>query len=118
MSRIHAGELKHKLLIGQETSAPDGQGGFSTTWATLGDPWAKAKESTPSSRFYRGEDQHTQGVTFTIRQKQPFALDTRLSDKYRITHRGQYFRVLGISQNQYDTDFYDIACELWGATTA
>jgi len=25
--------------------------------------------------------------------------------------------VLGISQHQYDLDFYSITCELWGATT-
>ena len=48
-----------------------------TTWSQLANAWAKGTEQTPRERFYRGEDAHTQGVTFTIRQPQTFTLDTR-----------------------------------------
>lgn len=119
MSKIKPGDLKHRPLIEQSVRTPDGQGGHSVSWDELGYVWAKAHEMSPRERFYRGENQHTQGMTFTIRQKQAFAIPgTQQSDTLRITHRGQYFRVIGISQNKYDSDFFDVACELWGATTS
>ena len=120
---ISAGELKHRITIGLESNVSDGQGGFVTTWAALGSAWAAASgaakigQSSVRSAFVHGQETHSERISFSIRQKQTFALDTRLSDKYRISHRGQYFRVLGISQHKYDLDFYSITCELWGATT-
>ena len=114
---ISAGELKHRIAIDVESNTSDGQGGYVTTWTTLGNAWAKAENKSIADKFNRGQSTHTEGLKFSIRQKQAFTLDTRLSDKYRISHRGQYFRVLGISQHQYDLDFYSITCELWGATT-
>jgi head-tail adaptor len=120
---ISAGELKYRITIGLESNASDGQGGFVTTWASLGNAWAAASgaakigQSSVKNAFIHGQETHSERISFSIRQKQAFTLDTRLSDKYRISHRGQYFRVLGISQHQYDLDFYSITCELWGATT-
>ena len=120
---ISAGELKHRIIVQSESNASDGQGGFVTTWAALGSAWAAASgaakigQSSVKNAFVHGQETHSERISFSIRQKQTFALDTRLSDKYRISHRGQYFRVLGISQHQYDLDFYSITCELWGATT-
>ena len=120
---ISAGELKHRITIGLESNVSDGQGGYVTTWTTLGNAWAAASgaakigQSSVRSAFVHGQETHSERISFSIRQKQTFSLDTRLSDKYRISHRGQYFRVLGISQHQYDLDFYSITCELWGATT-
>jgi len=120
---ISAGELKYRITIGLESNASDGQGGFVTTWASLGNAWAAASgaakigQSSIKNAFIHGRETHSERISFSIRQKQAFTLDTRLSDKYRISHRGQYFRVLGISQHKYDLDFYSITCELWGATT-
>ncbi len=120
---ISAGELKHRIAIDVESNTSDGQGGYVTAWASLGNAWAAASgaakigQSSVKNAMVHGQDTHTERISFSIRQKQAFALDTRLSDKYRISHRGQYFRVLGISQHQYDLDFYSITCELWGATT-
>ena len=120
---ISAGELKHRITIGLESNVSDGQGGYVTTWTTLGNAWAAASgaakigQSSVRSAFVHGQETHSERISFSIRQKQTFSLDTRLSDKYRISHRGQYFRVLGISQHKYDLDFYSITCELWGATT-
>ena len=42
----------------------DGQGGYVTTWAELAKAWAKVVEQSPRERFYRGENAHTQGMTF------------------------------------------------------
>ncbi len=120
---ISAGELKHRIVVQSESNASDGQGGFVTTWAALGSAWAAASgaakigQSSVKNAFIHGQETHSERISFSIRQKQTFSLDTRLSDKYRISHRGQYFRVLGISQHKYDLDFYSITCELWGATT-
>lgn len=123
MTVINIGDLKHRIAIAVESNTADGNGGFDTTWAALGSCWAKAAShskvgvSATQVNFNRGELDHTERFVFSIRQKQLFTLDTRLSDKYRISHRSQYFRVLGISQNMYNLDFYDITAELWGATT-
>ena len=114
---ISAGELKNRIVIQVESNVSDGQGGFVTTWAAASGA-SKIGQSSVKNTFIHGQDTHIERISFSIRQKQAFTLDTRLSDKYRISHRGQYFRVLGISQHKYDLDFYSITCELWGATTA
>lgn len=114
---VNIGELKHRVTFWQESNASDGQGGYVTTWSQLANAWAKVVEQSPRERFYRGEDAHTQGVTFTIRQPQTFTLDTRTSDKLKIVHRGIDFRIVGISRNKFNLDFYDISVEQWGAVT-
>lgn len=120
---VNIGELKHRVTFWQESNASDGQGGYVTTWSQLANAWAKVDErstvgvSSVRDRFYRGENAHTQTMTFTIRQPQTFSLNTQNSDKLKITHRGRDFRIVGISQNKYNLDFYDISAEQWGAVT-
>ena len=114
---VNIGELKHRVTFWQESNASDGQGGYVTTWSQLANAWAKVVEQSPRDRFYRGENAHTQGMTFTIRQPQTFSLDTRTSDKLKIVHRGIDFRIVGISRNKFNLDFYDISVEQWGAVT-
>jgi len=114
---VNIGELKHRVTFWKESNVSDGQGGYVTTWAELAKAWAKVVEQSPRERFYRGENAHTQGMTFTIRQPQTFSLDTQICDKLKITHRGRDFRIVGISQNKYNLDFYDISAEQWGAVT-
>ena len=120
---VNIGELKHRITFWQESNVSDGQGGFVTTWSQLANAWAKVDErstvgtSSVRERFYRGEDAHTQTLIFTIRQPQTFTLDTRTSDKLKIVHRGIDFRIVGISRNKYNLDFYDISAEQWGAVT-
>ena len=83
---ISAGELKHRITIDVESNTSDGQGGYVTAWASLGSAWAKAENKSIADKFNRGQSTHTEGLIFSIRQKQTFSLDTRLSDKYRISH--------------------------------
>ena len=44
----------------------DGQGGFDSNWVELDKLWAKAVEQSPRERFYRGEEQHTQGFILRL----------------------------------------------------
>ena len=112
---MNIGELKHRIIFEQNQKVSDGQGGFDSNWVELDKLWAKAVEQSPRERFYRGEDQHTQSFTFTIRQNQAIVIPaTRNSADLRIVHRSQYFRITGISQDKYDLDFYNISAELWG----
>ena len=78
---VNIGELKHRVTFWKESNVSDGQGGYVTTWAELAKAWAKVVEQSPRERFYRGENAHTQGMTFTIRQPQTFSLDTQSCDK-------------------------------------
>ena len=113
---MNIGELKHRITIEQCTKSSDGQGGFTSAWSTLVSVWSKATPQSERERFYRGENQHTQGYTFTIRQNQAVTVPaTRDSDNIRIVHRNEYYRITGISRNKDDLDFYDIKAELWGA---
>ena len=120
---VNIGELKHRTTFWHESDGSDGQGGFVTTWSQLANAWAKVDErstvgtSSVRERFYRGEDAHTQTLIFTIRQPQTFTLDTRTCDKLKIVHRGIDFRIVGISRNKFNLDFYDISAEQWGAVT-
>ena len=112
---MNIGELKHRITIQQCTKASDDQGGFTSTWSTLVSVWSKATPQSERERFYRGENQHTQGYTFTIRQNQAVTVpSTRDSDNIRIVHRNEIYRITGISRNKDDLDFYDIKAELWG----
>ena len=52
---ISAGELKHRIAIDVESNTSDGQGGFVTTWTTLGNAWAKAENKSISDKFNRGQ---------------------------------------------------------------
>ena len=112
---MNIGELKHRIVIEQVAKTSDGQGGYTSVWSTLASVWAKAVEQSERERFYRGENQHTQGYTFTIRQNQAVTVPaTRDSDNIRIVHRNEYYRITGISRRNDDLDFYDIKAELWG----
>ena len=114
---MNIGELKHRITIEQCAKVSDGQGGETSTWSTLTPAWSKAIPQSERERFYRGENQHTQAYTFTIRQNQAVTVPaTRDSDNIRIVHRSEYYRITGISRNKDDLDFYDIKAELWGAT--
>lgn len=114
---MNIGELKHRITIEQCAKVSDDQGGYTSVWSTLASVWAKAVEQSERERFYRGENQHTQGYTFTIRQNQAVTVPaTRDSDNIRIVHRNEYYRITGISRLKDDLDFYEIKAELWGAT--
>ena len=41
LPRLTAGQLRHKIKIKRETQAPDGKGGFTTTWPTVAEPYAE-----------------------------------------------------------------------------
>lgn len=111
---IKSGDLKHRILIERETQTSDGQGGFSSSWGTHGEAWAKATTGSAASRLYRGEMQHTNTMVFTIRKNQIFTLDTRDSEKYRIVHQGKVFSVSSVSDVDYAHDYLDIGCTLFG----
>ena len=112
---MNIGELKHRITIQQCTKASDDQGGFTSTWSTLVSVWSKATPQSERELFYRGENQHTQGYTFTIRQNQAVTVpSTRDSDNIRIVHRNEIYRITGISRRNDDLDFYEIKAELWG----
>lgn len=119
---MNIGELNHRVSFERNEKTSDGQGGFVADWTVIASVWAKVNEqsqvgvSSVRERFNRGNDSHTQSFTFLIRQPQAFIVDnTRNSDNLRISHRGQYFRITGISQYKYKLDFYEIKAELWGA---
>lgn len=115
---MNIGELKHRVTIEQCVSASDGQGGYTSTWTTLGSVWASVAAGSAMERFYRGEQQHTQVMTFTVRQKQAFTMpQTTASEKLRLQHRGVYFAINTIKQNKYELDFFDIECTQYGAVT-
>jgi len=112
---MNIGELKHRITIEQCTKSSDGQGGFTSAWSTLTPVWSKATPQSERERFYRGEVQHTQAYTFTIRQNQSVTIPaTRDSTNIRIKHRNEYYRITGISRRNDDLDFYEIKAELWG----
>jgi len=112
---MNIGELKHRITIQQCTKASDDQGGFTSAWSTLVSVWSKATPQSERERFYRGEVQHTQAYTFTIRQNQSVTIPaTRDSTNIRIKHRNEYYRITGISRLKDNLDFYEIKAELWG----
>lgn len=112
---MNIGELKHRITIQENQKVSDGQGGFTSTWSTLVSVWSKATPQSERERFYRGENQHTQGYTFTIRQNQAVTIPaTRDSANIRIKHRNEYYRITGISRLKDNLDFYEIKAELWG----
>ena len=111
---IHAGELKHRILIEETVQTKDSIGGFTTEWRPLGTAWAVIKGQGLQQRLYVGEMQRKQQIVFVIRQCQVFDLSVVAFNNLRIAHRGQYFACINPAQANYGLDFYELAAEARG----
>ena len=114
---ITAGELKHRFKIEINTKTVDDQGGFDSSWQTLGYIWAKVDNKALKRTNTNGELIHTQDMTLHIRQKQRFDICPINSRDYRLTDkRGNMYQIVNFEQSDFDLNFYKLVCEQSGAT--
>ena len=114
---ITAGELKHRFKIEINTKTVDDQGGFDSSWQTLGYFWAKVDNKALKRTNTNGELIHTQDMTLHIRQKQRFDICPMRSRDYRLTDkRGNMYQIVNFEQSQCALDFYALSVVQAGTT--
>ena len=98
--RISAGNLDQSITIQKLTTAQDGMGGETQSWATaIGSPtFAQYMTLRGMERIEAGK---LESVTeFKLRIRRWATLDT----SYRITHGGKTYRITGIEDNHRQGD--------------
>lgn len=119
MNRPTTGELRERLSIQTAIKVDDGEGGYLVSYAELGKVWAKCILGSSRQRLYHGQAQDTLDAVFIIRHQQPFTLDTRNSEDYKVVdQRDQVYRVKGVKPLDNRLDFIVLECQLWGAVNS
>lgn len=87
---IRTGSMTEQIVIQSRTATTDGQGGYTTTWATLLTRWAKVTELSYDRLLLDGGMKFTKVCQFDMRDD--FASYT-MGGEYRIYWNSQYFTV-------------------------
>jgi len=97
------GKLRHRLVIEQPETTPDGAGGLTESWIALAEVWGAIEPLSGSERVEAGRiaGRHMHDITIRYRGDVSRNMRIRLSD--RIFHiltledvggRGQWLRIL------------------------
>jgi SPP1 family predicted phage head-tail adaptor len=87
---MKAGELDKKVAVQQLTETADGQGGFTESWATVIEPWAKIRPFSSKEKFFAG--QVRAGVTHEVTLRYSSSVTT----KGRILWGSRVFDIKGM----------------------
>ena len=97
------GELRHRLVIEQPETTPDGAGGNTETWITLAEVWGAVEPLSGSERVEAGRIAGRHMHDITIRYRGDVARNMRIRQQSRIFHiltledlggRGRWLRML------------------------
>ena len=97
---MRTGKMKEEIVIQSRTAAADGQGGYTSTWATLATEWAKVTEVSYDRVLLDSGVKFTKVCQFEIRERG----DTyTMGGEYRIYWNSQYFTVYSVVTNDNRT---------------
>ena len=71
-----AGRRRDYVAIQSATATADGQGGYTTTWATVQSEWARAVVQSQSRVLEQGGIKYKTAVEVTIRKRTDYTLST------------------------------------------
>lgn len=92
---IKAGDLRHQVLIQQQSLVDDGSGGQALTWPDFYSAWSGIKQLS-AGEMYQHERLETQAThKFTMRY------DSRLKETMRISFRGELYNIKGIDNVEF-----------------
>ena len=92
---ISAGMLSSKITIERSTNTPDGEGGFTDTWAAdpVGGVWAMVRAAGGAERWQADRVTPTNRYRFTIRFRGDANGAPYYSARDRIIHNGREYGV-------------------------
>ena len=92
--------MTQEIVIQSRTATADGQGGYTTTWATLATEWAKVTEVSYERLMLDQGVKFSKVCQFDMRERG----DTyTMGGEYRIYWNSQYFTVFSVVTNDSKT---------------
>ena len=102
---IDAGDLKEQVTLLQPTRVADGRGGFTTTYTTFGNVWARVLPVRGVRQLTDAQLQYREAFDFVIRvQEIPITAD------WRIVYDGRTFTIHSIDDIQTRRQYYTMLC--------
>lgn len=101
-SKIKIGELRHRITIEVNTRTPDGQGGYTQSWATHATVWAKIKQLSQSERMIAQKMDNPATHRFTCRYV------AGVKGDMRITYQSREFNIARINNLDENNAFLEI----------
>ncbi len=86
------GKRRQYIDIQLGTSVSDSQGGYTTTWASAGYEWGRAKTLNQSRVLDQGGIKYVTAVEFTVRKRS----DLTITGAYRIVWGGNNYTIHSI----------------------
>lgn len=71
---LKSGDMRNYCEVQAATRTSDGQGGFTSTWATIGSEWFKAVPLSQSRTLDQGGIKYKLAVEFTGRKRSAYVL--------------------------------------------
>jgi SPP1 family predicted phage head-tail adaptor len=102
---MQLGALDKRVTLQYETSAPDGMGGFTTTWADSGTTWAAIWPVSASEQISAS----SQTLTITHRVRIRYRAVVRAS--WRVLYNGRYFAITSIVDPNMKHEWLDLLCK-------
>lgn len=96
--------LSRKLALEDAVRQPDGAGGFSETWETLGELWAEIKAGTGRERFGAQVTKSTVPYRITVRAA-PVGAASRPKADQRFREGARLFRILAVADHDRDAAY-------------
>lgn len=77
--RIATGDLRERVVIQQNTTTPDSQGGRASSWGTLATVWAHVRPASASEQLQAQAVQSAVGYAVTVRYRADITPAMRVS---------------------------------------
>ena len=101
------GKLREFVTVEVPTETPDNYGGFTVTWATLAQAWAKVSDQSANHAYHAESLEHRISHKITVREKDVVGINI----KCRIIWETRTFHIHGISDPSERDRFLELRCE-------
>jgi SPP1 family predicted phage head-tail adaptor len=81
---MDAGLLNHEMTLEEPVETPDGAGGFTAVWTSVGTLWARLEPLDPAREAWAGRDAAEQTHRITIRFRDDVKQGMRLRKSTRL----------------------------------
>ncbi|MGK7652584.1 head-tail adaptor protein [Roseovarius sp. B08] len=106
---MNANDLNRQLLLQEAERAPDGAGGFSEAWVTLGNLWANIRAG--SGREASGEAASVSKTSFRITVRAaPFGAPSRPKPGQRFRDGARVFAIEAVAERDPGARFLTCYC--------
>lgn len=97
------GKLRHRVTLLRETKTPDGSGGYTSTWQSIGELWAQMLVPKFSQQVIQGGVQSVEQVQARFRKHHGAVVADRIE-----WDNGRTYEVVAIDDSQLDYDIFGL----------